>query len=166
MALTIKEILTMVSVGGKTKTITMDPIPGIGTGSAYTAADAFGTKFKLPGVSRLPGLGWAVASALLLDRDDEGLETEIVLFNADFTATADNAAFDVSDGDLAKVVGTINISTFRNWASNQLGIATTVGLYGNTMESSTDLWAQCVARGAPNIAAANLPGLVLVFAQD
>lgn len=129
-------------------------IPDIGTASAYTAADAFGGKF----IFIVPSEG-IIETAIMLDLDDEGINTELWLFNHDFTATADNAAFAVSDGDLANLEVVISITNFVNAANNQVGIANNLSLPYTAPSGS--LWGQCVTRGAPNIAAANIPKIAL-----
>ncbi len=129
-------------------------IPGIGTGSAYAAGEAVGTKFKIP----VPKNG-IIDTILLLDLDDEGIETEFWMFREDFTATADNAAFDVSDEDLLNLECVIGITNFANATSNQVGINNGLGL--PFIAPNELLWCQCVTRGTPNIAALNIPRVAL-----
>ena len=128
-------------------------VPGIGTGAAYASGDAFGTKFLLT----VPVEG-TIATAVFLDYDDEGLTKELVLFNEDFTVTADNSAFAVSDADLRNCVGVISIGTFYNFSANQLGIASPA-LYYHAPRGF--LWGQVVTRGADNIAAGSIPDFFL-----
>ena len=129
-------------------------IPGIGTGVAYAAADAFGGKFPIP----VPSKG-IIQTAMMLDLDDEGIETELWLFGEDFTATADNDPFAVSDADLPKLEVVIGIVNFANVANNQVGINN--GLNLPYIIPGGRFWCQCVTRGAPNIAAANIPRVSL-----
>lgn len=125
-------------------------IPGIGTGSAYASGDAFGAKFTFD----VPKSG-VIEAAVLLDLDDEGIETELWLFDRDFDATADNAAFDPSDIDLLKLVAVISLTNFANAASNQVAINN--GLNLPYTAAAGKLYCQCVTRGTPNIAANNIP---------
>lgn len=129
-------------------------IPGIGTGSAYASGDAFGGKFKIG----LPNSG-IIETAIMLDLDDEGIQTELWLFREDFTATTDNAAFAVSDHDLSLLEAVIGITQFANAANNQVGINNGLGLPYQAPHKQ--LWCQCVTRGAPNIAANNIPKVAL-----
>src|SRR3989304_2968583 len=75
-------------------------VPGIGAAAAYAAGDAFGDKFRI----QVPREG-TIATVVFLDLDDEGLQKDLVFFTRDFTATADNAAFAVSDVDLLHCAG-------------------------------------------------------------
>ena len=130
------------------------PIPGIGTGAAYTSGDAFGAKFSFPA----PAEG-TIATVVFRDYDDEGLSKEIVLFNTEFTATADNDPFAVSDVDLRNCVGVVSISTFYNFGNNQMGVATPALYYKAPLNR---LFGQVVTRGADNIAVGSIPDISLV----
>ena len=131
------------------------PIPGIGTGAAYAAADAFGTKFAF----NVPVEG-TIANIIFHDFDDEGLVKEFVLFNADFTGTADNSAFAVTDDDLRKCIGVVIVNDYKNYGVNQLGQGTPALTY---VAPAGQLWCQVVTQGADNIAAGSIPEFFMVI---
>ena len=133
------------------------PVSGIGTGVAYTSGDAFGTTIYL----KVPKEG-TITNVIFLDYDDEGLDKELVLFSGLFTETADNAAFAVSDADLSKCVGVINIATWHNFGNNQVGLATPA--LGYHVPGGI-LYAQMVTRGVDNIAADAIPDIIVVVSQ-
>ena len=54
-------------------------IPGIGAAVAYASGDAFGTKFSI----NVPNEG-TIATLVFIDRDDEGITKEFILFDAEF----------------------------------------------------------------------------------
>ena len=130
-------------------------VPGIGAAVAYTAADAFGTALSFP----VPIEG-TIAGVVFYDYDDEGITKELVLFEDPFTATADNAAFAVSDTDLHNCLGVISIDVYYNFGNNQIGIATPALSY--VLTTGSTLYGQLVTRGADNIAAGAMPELMLV----
>lgn len=130
-------------------------VPGIGAAVAYTAGDAFGTKFFFT----VPIEG-TISNVTFRDFDDEGLRKDLVLFTEDFTATADNAAFAVSDDDLKVCIGVISIDTFYNFGNNQIGVATPAFGY-NAPDGR--LWCQIVTQGADNIAVGAIPELFMVL---
>ena len=130
-------------------------ISGIGAASAYTAADAFGTSGRIP----VPKEG-TIAFVSFLDYDDEGLNKEIVLFSAPFTATTDNDAFAVTDDELRLCLGVISISTWYNFSANQVGISYPTLTY---VAPTGFLHYQFVTRGADNIAAGKSPDFSLVI---
>ena len=134
-------------------------VPGIGTGAAYATGEAVGTKFSF----EVPKSG-TISVAVFLDKDDEGLEMDLVLFTDDFLETADNAAFAVTDNDLKNFLSTITFATFKNFDANQVSTAAALGL--DYVAPKRRLWGQFVTRGAPNIAAGNLPQFSLTIRVD
>ena len=130
-------------------------IPGIGTGAAYAAGDAFGNKF----VFKVPKEG-TIANVVFIDKDDEGLNKELVLFNKDFGQTGDNQAFSPGDPDLHDSIGAVSIETWYDYALNQLGMATPALSY---VAPEGQLYAQMLTRGADNIAAGAIPRIYLVI---
>ena len=133
-------------------------VPGIGAASAYAAADAFGTKVVING---LPNQG-TISDVIFIDKDDEGIVKELVLFDHDFTGTADNSAFAPTDADLENLVGVVSISNFYNYSVNQVGRATPALFYSTDPRSPGRLYGQFVTRGADNIAAGSEPLFFLV----
>ena len=130
-------------------------VPGIGTGAAYAAADAFGVKFSFT----VPVKG-TIINVIFQDLDDEGLDKELNIFNRDFTETADNAAFAPSDDDLLNCIGVANIDTWYNFANNQIGMAYPALGY---VAPTGLLYAQLLTRGADNIASGAIPKIFLVI---
>ena len=129
-------------------------IPGVGAAVAYLSGDAMGLRFSFS--VRREG---TIQTVVFLDRDDEGINKDLVLFNREFTQTADNAAFAVSDADLLYCVGVISITTWNNFDANQVGMASP-GLFYVAPEAR--LWCQVVTRGADNIAAGAEPIVFMV----
>tara|TARA_Y100000034_G_C6727583_1_gene322167 strand:+ start:216 stop:722 length:507 start_codon:yes stop_codon:yes gene_type:complete len=143
-----------VFVAGKVFKSALIPIPGIGAGAGYAAGDAFGTKF----IIHVPKEG-TISNVVFLDHDDEGIQKELILFSEDFTATADNSAFAVSDDDIRSLVGVVDISWYINYNANQVGQGTPALSY---VAPEGRLYAQLVTRGADNIAAGAVPDLFVV----
>jgi len=126
-------------------------VPGIVTASIYVAGDAVGTIFTFGGV---PKQG-TIQTGVYLDKDDEGIETDIIIFNKAITSVADHDPFGVSDADLDSLVGTITFSTFLDLINNQSSVAS--GLFLTYTAPEETLFVQMVTRGTPSIAASNLP---------
>ena len=132
--------------------IDVGPIPGIGTGAPYAIGDAFGTMFAI----KVPKHG-TITRVSFLDLDDEGLRKDIVLFRAEFTETADNSPFAISDADARKCIGVISVDTFYNFGNNQFG----QNFPAFDFEAPNGvLFAQIETQGADNIAAGALPELI------
>lgn len=154
------EVKGIVHVVGKTIQTAFIEVPGIGTGAAYATGDAFGTKFVFDGVPK----SGVIHTAIFLDKDDEGIETDLVMFSADFSATADNSAFAVSDSDMENFIGTITWDTFKNFVNNQVSTAAALGV--TYVAPGGRIFCQCVTRGTPNIAAGNEPKIRLLILSD
>ena len=130
------------------------------SGTLYTAGDAFGNKFKLT-VPQKGEIRWLV----FIDKDDEGLQMILILFDQDFTETADNAAFAVSDADMQNCIGMINLpATSLGTTQVQTGYmdvgSNRVGQVQTTIQYSTPngtLWGQWLTGGGPTIALSSIP---------
>jgi hypothetical protein len=77
------------------------------TAGAYVAADAVGGKLSFYGAANAEG-GWGFITGFqVFDKSQVKAALELVLFDRNFTAVADNTPFDVSDTDLTKIVAVI-----------------------------------------------------------
>lgn len=134
-------------------------VPGIGAAAAYASGDAFGTQLEFP----VPRYG-VIESLLFVDLDNERIPKDLVLFSRDFTATADNAAFDPSDEDMVFCLGSISIlaGDYILFNDSSLAAVTSIGLAYEAPEGT--IWGQLVTRGLDNIAAGSEPFLRLVIA--
>lgn len=133
-------------------------VPGIGTASAYTAGDAFGTVITVHNVFRPEERSGAVVKLVFLDLDDEGKQKDCVFYNRSVTTTADNDAYAPSDDDILYGQGVVSITSFQNWSNNQVG--TWSGTFW-AKSSDTNLYVRLVTQGADNIAAGALPRLLV-----
>lgn len=149
----------VVQVVNKTFRTDLVTIPGIGAAVAYVSGDALGLAFTM----KVPQSG-IIHAAVFIDRDDEGIETDLVLFSKPFTATADNAEFTVSDADFENFIGTITFATWKNFALNQVSTAGAMGLA--YVAPDRIIHVQAVTRGAPNIAAGAEPQVRLIILSD
>ena len=122
-------------------------VPGIVAGVAYVSGDAMGTKFLIP-LGCAEGLLQAVS---VIDLDSEQIAFDALLFSADFTATADNAAFDLDDSQYSNFLGvwTIPGAAFVAFSDNAVATVTDYGL-----PVRAPLRCQLVTRGVPNYTAA------------
>lgn len=122
----------------------------VGNG-AYADGDAFGKKFNFA----VPPVG-TITQVIFYDLDDEGVPVDVVLFETDFTATADDSAFAVSDDDLLRCIGVVSITSFVDVGGARIGMAQPVLSYN---VPSGILRAQCIIRGTPTVAAGSEPYL-------
>ncbi len=130
------------------------------TAGAYTAGDALGGRLDFAGVMRATGPNRAGVITKVVVTDDAAqlAPIDIVFFNGAFAATADNAAFDPTDADLANCIGYVDVAAtdYANFNDNAVA-AKSSGLRMPfpfvLRPHSVTLCAQMVVRAAPTYAA-------------
>ena len=116
--------------------------------SIYSSGDALGAKSSF---SNIPEHG-VIHSVMVIDRDSEVANLDIVLFHTDIAGSAANAAFAPSDAELSTCVGSILVSTWKAFSTNSFGIEDNVGMPYWAKDGK--LYFQCVTRGSPTYTAA------------
>lgn len=139
-------------------------VPGIGTGSAYQAGDAFGTMITFPDVFRPEKLSGRIVSAFYIDRDDEGVSKYMPIYVRPITESTDNAAVALSLANAQACRGAVVIDTFADCAAFQIGVEANINLW--VSGESPNLYTQLVTAGADNIAAGALPIIGIVVVPD
>lgn len=81
------------------------------TAGAYSSLDAVGGKLEFENVCTPYSNSASIVRATVLDKGKQSALLYLVLFDRDFTETADNTAFTVTDADLANVLGVLEIGT-------------------------------------------------------
>lgn len=79
------------------------------TAGAYSANDAVGGKLTFSDVAS--GGSGKLVSLSVSDKSGQGVALVLLLFNQDFTATADNAGISVSAADQLNMIGSVSIAT-------------------------------------------------------
>jgi hypothetical protein len=138
--------------------------PTISTG-IYAAGDAVGGLLTFTGAARYSGGGGIIQSVAILDLDQERAPLELVLFNQSFTNSADNAAFDPSDADLANIVAVIPISQWFNFFDNAVGVAANLAVPFQ-LAGTANLFGQLVTRGTPTYTATSDISVILGIIQE
>ena len=154
------EIEGVVTVVGKTVQIGPLRPPGIAVAAAYADLDNIGQLFSVA----VPASG-IIQSAVYHDLDDEGLQVDLWMFTEQpQTLGADNAALVLPDTDNLKVLDVIQFTGFRDGNTGQISSQNGLGIA--YVAPASRLWFQLQARGALNIAAANLPQFKLTILAD
>ena len=125
---------------------------------AYTAGDLIGGKLTLssayPSAAQEPYLH----SITVQDLDSQAAELDFIFFDADPAATTftNNAALDIADADLPKIIGfaTLTASDYCAFADNSVGTVGNLGIVCKPAGST--LYAAIVARGTPTYSASGL----------
>ena len=118
------------------------------TAGAYAALDAVGGKMEFEDACTPYSNSGHIVQAHISDKGKQNALLYLVLFDQDFTATADNAAFAVSDADLLNVVGVIEFAV-ASYASFNANSFATMGFQGvqvqlpfTLVEGGTSLFGQ------------------------
>ena len=139
--------------------------------AVYAAADVVGGKLTLTNAvrSRSFGIGGVIESVVLRDLAAQTGDYDLVIFNADPSATTftENGPIDVADADLGKVVGVVKLvaSTHRTAFADSC-VYSVGGLNLSLAGAGSNLYAVLVARGTPTFAATTDVSLELFIRQD
>ena len=156
-----KDILNVLrgGIGAYSPTTVVGPyqIPDLTLGGAYAANDAFGGMFTIA----VPKFG-TITDVIFYDRDDEGLNKDLVLFTRSFSPTANDAPIALRDDELKYSIGPISVDSWTDLLDNRLGRVTPALSY---VAPQGKLWGQWVTRGADNIASGSEPLFALVIGQ-
>ena len=147
----------LLTLGGPYVTPPMT-VPGLTTGSAYAANDAFGTLFWYD----VPKRG-VINAAFYYDLDNEKIAKEFVLSPVMFTPTANDSAFAPVGGEIKNFI-TIRITAGdfgTGFNANAIGQVSGLGIPYVAPEGR--LWCQLITRGVDNIAAGSLPRVALAI---
>ena len=123
----------------------------------YAAGDAIGQKLEFQNAARAAELGGTITKIVVVDNDQELAPIDIVFFNRDFAATADNVVFAPSDADLANCIGYVDIAATDYASFNDNSVACKAsGLrmpFDYKIALGTTLYAQAVVRDTPTYTA-------------
>jgi len=155
-------LLTQSTVSLNQTRITVQPT--VSTTPAYTAKDAVGGKLTFANAARSSGGSITIQTAVIIDRSQQMPVVEHVLFDRDFTASSDNAAFDPTDADLAYCIGVIRISDYADFNDNAVAVRAGIGLTAKL--EGTDLYGQLVTRSTPTFVATTDIVVALTIVRD
>ena len=103
------------------------------TAGAYSALDAVGGKMEFEDARTPYNPAGYISQAHIMDKGKQNALLYLVLFNQDFTPTADNAAFAVSDADLQNIVAVLMFEV-NSYASFNANSFVSMGFLGIDVE--------------------------------
>lgn len=140
-------------------------------GAAYTSGDTLGDQspIEITDVFRSdPNGNTAILQSITVqDLSKQSLPIDIIIFDSNPTNTTftDNAALDIADADLPKVLGVVSVVATDYAAFNDSSVATKNNIGLTLQGNHTSIWIACVTRDAPTYVADEV-SLVLGFLQD
>lgn len=138
------------------------------TAGAYSAGDALGGKLEFENAASVYQQSGIIRNVIITDKGKQSALVNLFLFNRDFTPTADNAAFTISDADLLNCIGVINIVA-ANWflaADNAVATPTALipSFYFKLQDpGDSSLYGQLVAVGTPTYTSTSDLAVTLVI---
>jgi hypothetical protein len=129
--------------------------PTLTVAGAYTANDFVGTSttaMTFLNCAREVGGKGIIQAALLIDKAAASASGELWLFDSAPTPPSDNAAWSISDADVAKCIGVIAFSTYYASAINSVSIVANVGIPFACGAAVSSLYGCFVTRGTPTYA--------------
>lgn len=137
-------------------------IPGIVSGAAYASGDAMGAPFEVD-MGSTSGL---ILGVLVSDLDKEQLAFDVVLFEQMIAGVADNAAFDLSDGERFAYAGHISVVAGDYAAFNDNAAAAVRITPQGYVCPTGRMVCQLVTRGVPNYTGASDLAIRLILIPD
>lgn len=144
------------------KSVRIAVTPTIST-SIYASGDAVGGLLTFANAARFSGGGGVLLGVTIIDKDQEQVPFDLVLFDRTFTASADNAVFAPSDADLANVICSVDISTYTNFSTNAIAVAQTQFPF---VANGTSLFGQLVVSSTPTYTATTDITVILNILQE
>lgn len=136
----------------------VDATPTIDT-STYATGDLIGSsaiELVLDGHGKVEK-GGIIQSVIITDLAKQNANLDVVFFSTSPSATTftDNAAFDIDDADLVRVIGVAAVFDWKSFNDNSIGQELQLAL-PFIMAGGNTLYAAIVSRGAPTYGATDL----------
>jgi len=125
----------------------------------YAANDVLSATQELASAGRVAAGTGYIQSITVLDKDDQGVEMDVVFLDADVGIGTENAAVSVADSDAVAIVGIVNIETgdYTDMINSQFATVKNIGLPYKCAAGATSLYVATVTRGGtPTYTAAGL----------
>jgi hypothetical protein len=138
------------AVGGHTACI--DVVSALQITGSYSSGDyigASGTAMVFSGAARVNNGTGVICGAVLIDKALQSVAGELWLFDTAPTPPNDNAAWTLSDAQMARCIGIIPFSTYYASALNSVSPVGNLTMAFQTLTASKNIYGCFVTRGAP-----------------
>lgn len=122
----------------------------------YASGELMGGKLTISNAARLGVYTGTISSVIISDLDSDAVDIDVVYFKSDPSSTTftDQAAFDIADADLLKIVCVVSVTDYFVFSDNSVGIAQNANCPFDLGDGTT-LYAALVSRGTPDYATAS-----------
>ena len=145
--------------------VTIDVTPTIDT-NIYASGDLLGGKLELANAVRMAGGGGIVRAVALADLAKQSDNVDVLFFDADPSGTTftNNAALDIADADLPKLIGFHQVTSYAEFNDSAVGRGEADRPLPFVLGAgATSLYAALVARATPTfVTAADLVLRVMI----
>lgn len=125
----------------------------------YADNDVLAIPQEVTGVFReLNDVRW-LRSVTLLDEADQGVDIDLLFFNADATLGLINGVVSISDADARKIIGKVSIvaADYTDLVNSQLATKSALDVILKAAGTSASLWIAAIVRsGTPTYAASSI----------
>ena len=138
------------------------------TATPYEAGDLVGAKISLTNAADTATGSGVVQSVVITDLAMQAGDYDVVFFSSDPTGTTftDEAALDIADADLPKVVCVVPVTVSASFADNGVSYANGAGCAFDLGAGSTTLYAAIVVRSTPTFVGTSDVQLRVGILQD
>ena len=118
-------------------------------GTAYASGDNVGGLIKFKGADIFFDRVGYIQSAVITDLGKQNVEADLVIFREkpNLTTFTNDAAMDIDDGDITKIIGIITFDTWKAFNDNSASTVAQLAVPINIEDSQ--IYATLVTRGAP-----------------
>jgi hypothetical protein len=135
---------------------------------AYADEDLLADTQEVANAVRFPGGTALWTSCVVLDKDDQGEDMDIILLRTNVSMGTENSAIAPTDASADEILGIINIDTWDDLTNSQIGVAaggTDLPIAVDAASGSTSLYVAVKSEGAGTYTASGIT-LKLGFLQD
>lgn len=140
--------------------------PTISAAGIYAAKDAIGALYTFTDAVAYSGGSGRVIAVVIVDKDQERADMDLVLFDSSITAPTDNAVFDPTDAELSQCLGWISIGSGAYSDFNDNSVAIIPCDLPFKLNATANLYGAMVARSTPTYTATTDLVVTLVIARD
>lgn len=121
----------------------------------YASGELLGGKLTISNAAKSGVHSGVIGTVIISDLDSDSADIDVVYFKSNPTGTTftDQAAFDVADADLTKIICVVPVTDYFVFNDNSIGIAQNANCPFDLGDETT-MYAALVSRGTPDYAAA------------
>lgn len=136
--------------------------------SIYASGDLIGTKMTFTPAVRQATRSGVITGVIIVDQSAQASDIDLVLFSANPSATTftDQAALDIADGDMAKIIAVIPFVAANRFAFADNGVKYAGSIMIPIKGTVNTIYGALVSRGTPTFAAATDVTVQLAISQD